>query len=56
MAYTLDVLEEFIAYMAFSRNKSDFNNILAKEYRERKLSSFANESLENFKETLKIIL
>lgn len=53
MAYTLDVLEEFIAYMAFSRNKSDFNNILAKEYRERKLSSFANESLENFKETLK---
>lgn len=49
MAYTLDVLEEFIAYIAFTKNKADFNNILAKEYRERKLTGFANDSLEKLK-------
>lgn len=52
MSYSLDVLEEFIAYQAFHKNKTQFNLYLAKEYRNRKLSYFANDALESFKNEL----
>lgn len=49
MAYTLDVLEEFIAYQSFCNNRIEFNYFLSKEYRARKLHSFAQESLDKYK-------
>ncbi|MBX7225209.1 MAG: hypothetical protein K1X55_04215 [Chitinophagales bacterium] len=52
MSYSLDVLEEFVAYQAFHKNRTQFNLYLAKEYRDRKLSYFANDALESFKKEL----